>query len=438
MPRRGRRRSAKSQPPCAAPRPNARSSWRSSASSWPPWGSSILAVARVLAEFVRPERAARLRGVFATRLDSVTVVMDAPHDPHNGAAVIRSCDAFGVQRLHVIERLEPFLAASSVARGSERWVDVRTTPTWRTPSPPSPPPVTSWSPPTPTAIWSRRTSRSIPRLALVLGNERNGIVEQPPGRLPPQRAHPHARLRREPDVSVTAAILLQHATAGRPGDPAREERDLLYARALVLTVPHAAEILAAKGIRVEIAGRAHDRAVSREKTSGGSLPRSGGALSLPPRDEVSTYSGGIVPVPRRARRPGHRPRRGPRGSGRSATPSSPRSRRAAARARCTSTAIASWSRRLRRGDGGRGRRPRRPARARRALRRRRRPARLRGARAGPGDARARCVAPFLALAAVGGGLPGVPGARTARTSPHTAPRAPARGGLRRRRRHGRG
>ncbi len=84
------------------------------------------AIARVLAEFVRPERAARLRAVFATRLGSVTVVMDAPHDPHNGAAVIRSCDAFGVQRLHVVERLEPFLAANSVARGSERWVDVRT------------------------------------------------------------------------------------------------------------------------------------------------------------------------------------------------------------------------------------------------------------------------------------------------------------------------
>ncbi len=42
------------------------------------------------------------------RLDSVTVLMDAPHDPHNGAAVLRSCDAFGVQRLHIVERTESF------------------------------------------------------------------------------------------------------------------------------------------------------------------------------------------------------------------------------------------------------------------------------------------------------------------------------------------
>ena len=54
------------------------------------------------------------------------------------------------------------------------------------------------------------------------------------------------------NVSVTAAILLQHATEGRPGDLAERDRDLLYARALVLTVPHAREILEAKGIRVEI------------------------------------------------------------------------------------------------------------------------------------------------------------------------------------------
>ena len=53
-------------------------------------------------------------------------------------------------------------------------------------------------------------------------------------------------------MSVTAAILLQHATGDRPGDLSDAERALLYARALVLTVPHAAEILAAKGMKIEV------------------------------------------------------------------------------------------------------------------------------------------------------------------------------------------
>src|SRR6185436_4802115 len=78
----------------------------------------------ILEPLVTEERCARLKSVIAERLDSVTVLMDAPHDPHNGGAVVRSCDAFGVQRLHVVERYEPFLVASSVARGSEKWVDV--------------------------------------------------------------------------------------------------------------------------------------------------------------------------------------------------------------------------------------------------------------------------------------------------------------------------
>lgn len=53
------------------------------------------------------------------------------------------------------------------------------------------------------------------------------------------------------NVSVTAAILLQHATTGRSGDLPPEERDMLYARALVLSVPHAAELLYARGVLTE-------------------------------------------------------------------------------------------------------------------------------------------------------------------------------------------
>ena len=51
--------------------------------------------------------------------------MDAPHDPHNGAAVLRSCDAFGVQEVHVVARQEPFRAADIVSKGSQKWVDAK-------------------------------------------------------------------------------------------------------------------------------------------------------------------------------------------------------------------------------------------------------------------------------------------------------------------------
>src|SRR5262245_45599389 len=83
-------------------------------------------IAAALADLVRPERRDKLRRAIDARLRAVTVVMDAPHDPHNGAAVLRSCDAFGLAAMHVVERKVGFLAAKPVARGSERWVDVKT------------------------------------------------------------------------------------------------------------------------------------------------------------------------------------------------------------------------------------------------------------------------------------------------------------------------
>jgi tRNA (guanosine-2'-O-)-methyltransferase len=196
-----------------------------------------------LEPLVTDERRARLLGVIEARLASVTVLMDAPHDPHNGAAVARSCDAFGVQALHVIERKEPFLVAKSVSRGSEKWVDMHL-----------------W-PDAAAAVAALGSSghelvathpdgellphdlASIPRLALVIGNEREGIS----GDL---RRHA-ARAVRVPmrgfaeslNLSVTTAILLARATEGRPGDLPELERLRLYARGLFLTVPRAAELL---------------------------------------------------------------------------------------------------------------------------------------------------------------------------------------------------
>lgn len=214
-------------------------------------GLDTVAIARILEVFVTDERRTRLRSVIDARLDCITVLMDAPHDPHNGAAVLRSCDAFGLQRLHVVERAEHFLAAKTVARGSERWVEARTYASSEA------------------AVETLRASghelvathpsgeltpdrlAEIPKLALVLGNERDGIHESLVRACRQSVRIPMRGFVESLNVSVTAAILLQHATAGRPGDLPLAERDLLYARALILTIPQAAAILAAKGIHID-------------------------------------------------------------------------------------------------------------------------------------------------------------------------------------------
>jgi tRNA (guanosine-2'-O-)-methyltransferase len=207
-------------------------------------------VAAALEPFVTPERAARLRATLDARLDSLTVLMDAPHDPHNGAAVLRSCDAFGVQRLHVVERLEPFLTSRKVARGSQRWVDVRTYASSADAIAALRASGHRLLATHPDGALTPRDLASIPRLAIVLGNERDGIHPEIRDACEGAVRVPMRGFAESLNVSVSAAILLEHAAHGRPGDLPDGERSRLYARALSLTVPRAPEILAAKGIAI--------------------------------------------------------------------------------------------------------------------------------------------------------------------------------------------
>lgn len=209
------------------------------------------AIVAALDPLLTNERRARFEAVFSQRLDCVSVLMDAPYDPHNGAAVLRSCDAFGVQRLHVVERggIE-FLAARQVARGSEQWVHVRTYPDSQGALETLAASGHELVATHPMGELAPEDLKHIPKVCLVLGNERDGIH--------PELASACKRSVRVPmrgfveslNVSVTGAILLQHATTGRAGDLSESERLFLKARAMVLTIDHAAEILLAKGIEL--------------------------------------------------------------------------------------------------------------------------------------------------------------------------------------------
>jgi tRNA (guanosine-2'-O-)-methyltransferase len=200
-------------------------------------------VVSLLEPLVLPRRAQRLRDVIGQRLASVQVVFDAPHDPHNGAAVVRSCEAFGVQFVHVIERLEHFLAAPSVAKGSEKWVDLHH---WEKVEDV----VASMKAEGMELVAAAADGElaphelaSIPRLALVLGNERDGIVDSLAAACTRRVRVPMRGFVESLNVSVSAAILLSQATYGREGDLSEEDRLRLYARGLYFTVDKADDVL---------------------------------------------------------------------------------------------------------------------------------------------------------------------------------------------------
>ena len=201
-------------------------------------------VIRLLEPFVTEERRIRLRAVISRRLGSVALVFDRPYDPHNGAAVLRSCEAFGVQTLHVLERKgTPFAVARSVARGAEKWVDVRRHSTSAS--------VVAWARDSATTLVAAHPEgemqpvdlADVARLAIVVGNEREGIREELEAACAARVRVPMRGFVESLNVSVTAAILLCAATRDRPGDLPADVQARLYARALYLTVPRAEEIV---------------------------------------------------------------------------------------------------------------------------------------------------------------------------------------------------
>ncbi|HEV8548633.1 MAG TPA: RNA methyltransferase [Polyangiaceae bacterium] len=190
-------------------------------------------------------RRARILEVIRARVGSVTVLMDMPRDPHNGAAVVRSADAFGVPEVNVVLREEAFLASQRVTQGSDRWVDVVTHTKaddaaralkargFRL--------ITTH----PQGTLTPAALRSIERVCLVLGNERDGISQALTAAADDSVRIPMRGFVESLNLSVAAAVLLSATLDGRPGDLSEEEVRRWYAAGLVRSVPRAEEILAA-------------------------------------------------------------------------------------------------------------------------------------------------------------------------------------------------
>ncbi|MBQ0015689.1 MAG: RNA methyltransferase [Bacteroidales bacterium] len=60
----------------------------------------------------------------AQRTRHVTVVLEDVYQSHNASAVLRSCDCFGVQDVHVVENRNRYCPNPDVAMGSNKWVDI--------------------------------------------------------------------------------------------------------------------------------------------------------------------------------------------------------------------------------------------------------------------------------------------------------------------------
>jgi tRNA (guanosine-2'-O-)-methyltransferase len=62
--------------------------------------------------------------IAAERTNFLTVSLENVYQEHNASAVLRSCDCFGIQQLHVIEKDNQYKVQRDIALGAGRWVDM--------------------------------------------------------------------------------------------------------------------------------------------------------------------------------------------------------------------------------------------------------------------------------------------------------------------------
>ena len=73
---------------------------------------------------ITDERKALFEELIQKRTKYLTVVLENIYQPLNASAVLRSCDCFGIQDVHVIENYNEFKADKEVAMGAFNWLTV--------------------------------------------------------------------------------------------------------------------------------------------------------------------------------------------------------------------------------------------------------------------------------------------------------------------------
>lgn len=215
--------------------------------------------------FLLPERRDRIDRAVAERTRTLTVVMEAFCDPQNVNAVLRTCDAFGVQEVHVIEGpMKPYARNKKISQNADKWLDVVR---WKS------------SAECLDALKARGFAVYATHLddgarplgalsfagkvALVFGNESRGVSEEALARADARYVIPMRGFVQSLNVSVAAAVSLAHAVArreaerGRHGDLAEAEAVELRQRFYGLAVRQRARIAKAERVDARVAsGRA--------------------------------------------------------------------------------------------------------------------------------------------------------------------------------------
>ena len=75
-----------------------------------------------LRTFITEERDARILEVLQNRTRHLTVVLEDLYQTQNISAVMRTCECYGVQDVHIIEKENEFVIHDAISMGSNKWL----------------------------------------------------------------------------------------------------------------------------------------------------------------------------------------------------------------------------------------------------------------------------------------------------------------------------
>lgn len=77
-----------------------------------------------LSKFVTVHRWQLFQDIIEWRTRYITVVLEDIFQPHNASAVLRTCEALGVQDVHIIENRNEYRVNPDVALGAHKWLSL--------------------------------------------------------------------------------------------------------------------------------------------------------------------------------------------------------------------------------------------------------------------------------------------------------------------------
>lgn len=174
-----------------------------------------------------PERFERIKLTLHRRQPDLAVMTDEVHKAHNLSAIIRTCDAFAVPKVHAVWPYDDYRTFRGRAMGSQNWVDVET---YRT---------------TEDAIGKLQedgfkvcvanfSERAIDfrqydftqKTALMMGNEKHGVSDVAADMADEHLTIPMLGMVQSFNVSVAAALLLSEAERQRSAAGLFDERKI--------------------------------------------------------------------------------------------------------------------------------------------------------------------------------------------------------------------